>query len=57
MSTKTEGDLKYVVVENGQRIGKSVDTRDQAEREADKLKKLTEAAGSPNVTVKQNLFG
>ena len=60
MSKPNEGDGKFVVIENGQRVSNPLDSQDEALKEADKLKKkLSEADGDKpvDVAVKQNLFG
>jgi len=59
MSTPNEGDGKFVVVENGQRVSDLHDTQDQALKEAEKRKKLAETQGEQPATVqvKQNLLG
>lgn len=59
MSKPSEGDGKFVVVENGQRVSDLHDTQDQALKEAEARKKLAETQGEQpsTVQVKQNLFG
>lgn len=59
MSKPNEGDGKFVVVENGQRVSDLHDTQDQALKEAEARRRLSEGQGdkSAEVTVKQNLFG
>lgn len=59
MSKPNEGDGKFVVVENGQRVSDLHDSQDQALKEAESRKKLSENQGdkAPTVQVKQNLFG
>lgn len=59
MSKPNEGDGKFVVVENGQRVSDLHDSQDQALKEAEKRKKLSENQGdkAPTVQVKQNLLG
>jgi len=59
MSKPNEGDGKFVVVENGQRVSDLHDSQDQALKEAEARKKLAENQGNqtPTVQVKQNLFG
>lgn len=56
------GDGKFVVVEKGQRVTPALDTKDQAETEAQKRNQMAESAGKPvpegnRAQVKQNLFG
>ncbi len=59
MSTPNEGDGKYVVVENGQRISDLHATQDTALKEAEKRRKVVEGQGDKpaDIGVKQNLFG
>ena len=59
MSKSNEGDGKFVVVENGKRVSDLHDSQEQALKEAENRKKLSEAHGdqAPTVQVKQNLFG
>ena len=59
MSKPNEGDGKFVVVENGQRVSDLHDSQAQALKEAESRKKLAESGGdkTPTVEVKQNLFG
>lgn len=55
------GDGKFVVVENGQRVTPALDTREQAEAEAQKRNRVAESGDqkpeSRRAEVKQNLFG
>lgn len=62
MSKPNEGDGKFVVVENGRRVGDLHDTHDQALKEAESRRKLAEGQAQSKqqhttVQVKQNLFG
>lgn len=59
MRKPNEGDGKFVVVENGQRVSDLHDSHEQALKEAESRKKLAEAQGdtAPTVQVKTNLFG
>lgn len=59
MSKPNEGDGKFVVVQDGQRVSDLHDSQDQALKEAETRRKLAEAQGGQgaNVEVKQNLFG
>lgn len=61
MSTKyNEADGKPVVIKDGQRTGGVHETQQQAEAEAERLKKLQEAGGNKagsTVTVKTNIYG
>lgn len=58
MSNNDSGDGKFVVVENGKRVGKLSDTQAEALKEAEKRRKLAESQGQKvNTTVKVNLFG
>jgi len=59
MSKPNEGDGKFVVVENGQRVSDLHGSQAEALKEAEKRKKLSETSGekAPTVEVKQNLFG
>jgi ribosomal protein L9 len=60
MSKPNEGDGKFVVVENGQRVSDLHDSQDQALKEAEnRKKKLSETSSDKpaDVSVKQNLFG
>jgi hypothetical protein len=53
-------DGKFVVIEQGQRVTGPLDTKEQAQSEADKRNKLNEARGQTEgaqAKVKQNLFG
>jgi|PlaIllAssembly_1097288.scaffolds.fasta_scaffold02449_5 hypothetical protein len=55
------GDGKFVVVEGGQRVTPALDTREQAETEAQKRNRVAESSGQKpegrRAEVKQNLFG
>lgn len=55
------GDGKFVVVEDGQRVTPALDTREQAEAEAQKRNRVAESGGQKpenrRAEVKQNLFG
>ncbi|MGV0949069.1 MAG: hypothetical protein ACOYB3_00045 [Azonexus sp.] len=59
MSKPNEGDGKFVVIENGQRVSDLHDSQDQALKEAEARNKLAEnqVGQAPAVQVKQNLFG
>lgn len=59
MSKPNEGDGKFVVVENGQRVSDLHGSQAEALQDAEKRKKLSEGQGdkAPTVEVKQNLFG
>lgn len=59
MSKPNEGDGKFVVVENGQRVSDLHSDQAAALKEAESRKKLSENQGdkAPTVEVKQNLFG
>jgi hypothetical protein len=59
MSKSNEGDGKFVVVENGQRVSDLHASEAAALKEAESRKKLAESQGekAPTVEVKQNLFG
>ncbi len=59
-TTYNEADGKPVVVKDGQRVGGVHETQQQAETEAERLKKLQEASGNKGgstVAVKTNLYG
>lgn len=63
MSTpQNPADGKYVVIENGQRVTVPLDTKQQAQTEADRRNTVTESSGQPvpenrRAQVKQNLNG
>jgi hypothetical protein len=61
-NVNNQGDGKFVVVEGGQRVTPSLDTKDQAEAEAQKRNRVAESGNQPvpenrRAQVKQNLFG
>lgn len=56
----TNPDGKWVVIENGQRVGQLHEDQATAAKEAERLKNLHETKGAPSkptVSVKQNLLG
>ena len=58
---KHPDDGKFVVVQGGKRVSDLKNTQQEAQQEADRLKKLNETQGSraqqPPPQVKQNLYG